>query len=426
LPDQEVKKGNFQKSYRTGMSKKGLYTVFFFILWILNSSAQSIPVTDNAVSGYYSFISPVFNRVSNPAGLDSFYNKLYRLKTTGQGTVSIVHIGDSHIQADFLSAVVRNGLQQFFGNAGRGLVFPYQLAQSNAPPDINSSAKIRWRFNRLAHPEIPINYGISGYGIKATSDGGAFNFSLKPDGRGPQSFNRLKFFTDNDTSDSWLVRAENNDSLFLIKSDNGSLLVKEITLDKSASSFSITSFPTENTKSFYGVSLENSNPGILYHTIGVNGARYDHYNGAVQFWQQLVALKADLFIISLGTNEAQASSFNETAFRQQVSLFVQLLKTASPEASILITTAADSYKHRKPNMVLKQINLSLVSYCDQNDIPSWDLYRVTNGYGSAHSWAKKRLMNRDRIHFTAEGYRIQGNLLFNALAKGYNNYTRNF
>lgn len=408
------------------MSKKGAYTIFFFTLFAINSFAQSIPVTDNTISGSYSFISPVFNRILNAGGLDSFYNRLYRVKTTGQGTVSIVHIGDSHIQADFLSAVVRNGLQQFFGNAGRGLVFPYQLAQSNAPSDISSSSKTRWQFNRVAHPEIPIDYGISGYGLKTAVDGASFNFSLKPDSRGPQSFGRLKFFTDSNTSNSWLVSAENNESSVLIKNDSSSLLFKEMILAKSASSFSIASLPSGNTKKFYGVSLENSNPGVLYHTIGVNGARYDHYNGAQLFWQQLAALKADLFIISLGTNEAQGSSFNETGFRGQISLFVHQLKVAAPGASILITTAADSYKHRKPNAVLKQINLSIINYCDQNSIPSWDLYRVTNGYGSAYSWSKRGLMNRDKIHFTAEGYRIQGNLLFSALARGYNNYISNF
>src|SRR5689334_4698676 len=120
------------------------------------SIAQTMPDNENELSGKYPFISTVFNRISNNAGLDSFYQKLHRLKTSGSGTISIVHIGDSHIQADLLTAVVRNGLQDFFGNSGRGLVFPYQLAQSNAPDDIFSSSSTRWQYNRLAHPEIPI------------------------------------------------------------------------------------------------------------------------------------------------------------------------------------------------------------------------------------------------------------------------------
>ncbi|MBK5269987.1 MAG: hypothetical protein JJE22_03130, partial [Bacteroidia bacterium] len=59
-------------------------------------------------------------------------------------------------------------------------------------------------------------------------------------------------------------------------------------------------------------------------------------------------------------------------------------------------------------------------------IPLWDLYRITNGYGSAYSWLKRGLMNNDRVHFTSEGYRLQGNLLFNALAKGYNTYVSTY
>src|SRR4029077_397156 len=129
------------------------------------------------------------------------------------------------------------------------------------------------------------------------------------------------------------------------------------------------------------------------------------------FWKQLPALHADLFIISLGTNDAQALVFNEGNFKDQLSRFLQSLKTVAPDAAILITTTADSYKGKKPNKVLKQINTSLGDYCNQHGLPLWDLYKITGGHGSATNWVRKRLMNRDRIHFTAEGYRIQGSLL---------------
>ena len=407
------------------MIKRFFYTGVLLISLYNNSQAQSIPITDNSISRNYSFIRTVFNSVLNTSGLDSFYSKLYTLKTTGQGVVSVVHIGDSHIQADFLSGVVRNNLQQFFGNAGRGLVFPYQLALSNAPSDISSSSNTRWQFNRVAHPEIPISYGVSGYGIKTDTEGASLSFSLKPDGNGPQSFNRLKFFLDSNETNSWLLQANNSSTPFLVQKAGDSLYAA-VALEESTNSFSFSSLPSGNTKQFYGVSLENSSPGILYHAIGVNGARYDQYNIASLFWKQLAGLNADLFIISLGTNEAQGSGFGEAGFQKELSLFIQKIKTVAPKAAVLITTAADSYKKRKFNTVLKQINGSLVNYCDQNNIPSWDLYRITNGYGSSYNWAKKGLMNRDRIHFTAEGYRIQGILLFNALAKGYNSYISNY
>lgn len=394
----------------------------------LSSRAQLIPVDDNVLAKKYPFISTVFNRIFNGNGLDSFYQKLYNVKNNGTGIVSIVHIGDSHIQADYLSAIVRNNLQQFFGNAGRGLVFPYQLAQSNAPSDITSSSNSSWQFNRLAHPEIPIAAGISGYCIKTNAPGASIDLSLKSNENGNQLFNKLKFFLDSNYSSSWILQTDETNAPYLIKNEEGGESVfKEVVLDQSSTGFTLSSIPSDNTKEFYGVSLENSDAGVLYHTIGVNGARFDHYNLASLFWQQLGSLNADLYIISLGTNEAQRTDFNDPAFLQQVSLFLQNLKQTSPNAAVLITTAADSYyRRRHSNVSLRSLNSSLNNYCAKQHIPLWDLYRITNGYGSAYSWLKRGLMNNDRIHFTSEGYRIQGTLLFNALAKGYNNYISSY
>jgi len=406
------------------MNKNLFYTALVFLVFFpIIVTAQSMPVNNN-VFAKHSFVRTVYNVISNYNELDSFYQKLYRLKSTQTGTVSIVHIGDSHIQPDFLPAVVRNGLQDFFGNAGRGLVFPYQLAQSNAPDDISSSSNVQWQYNRAAHPEIDLPYGISGFGIITNSPNVTINMSLKDDPKRDFSFNRLKFFLDENENNSWKLDVNNNDKEFyLLKNENkDSVIYQQVDIEQPATSFSLSSLASSNAKKFYGVCLENAEPGIIYHTIGVNGARYDHYNIASLFWKQLPALKADLYIISLGTNEAQAAKFNEAAFIEQLSLFIKKLKQISPGAAIIITTAPDSYKKKRYNTVLRSLNTAITNYCNKNSIPLWDLYRITNGYGSAYSWAKRGLMNKDRIHFTADGYRLQGSLLLNALAKGYNNY----
>lgn len=403
--------------------------IFLYIIAItfsLSLAAQEeLPANDNALAQKYPFVRSVFNRVLNIGGLDSFYSKLYKVKTTQTGTVSIVHIGDSHIQADFLSDIVRDGFQQFFGNAGRGLVFPYQLAQSNAPDDIVSSSNGAWEFNRVAHPEIDINYGISGFGIRTKNTAADINFYLRPVESAP-AFNRLKFFLDSSISTSWVLQTDNNPPYVLKKDIEDTMPYQLVQLEQPVTGFSLSALPTDDVKELYGVSLENDNAGVIYHTIGVNGARYDQYNIASLFWQQLPALKADLYIISLGTNEAQKAGFVESVFTKDMDLFIEKLKRSSPNASILITTAPDSYKGRGSNTVLRSLNTSISNYCNKNYIPIWDLYRITNGYGSAYSWSRRGLMNRDRIHFTAEGYRLQGNLLFMALAKGYNSFIKNY
>lgn len=406
-----------------------LLYIFILICFSITGFSQQIPLDDNALAKRYPFVSAIFNRIFNNSALDSFYQKLYQLKTDSNRVVSIVHIGDSHIQADFLSGTVRREMQDFFGNAGRGLVFPYQLAQSNAPDDLLSSSTIRWQFNRVAHPEIQINSGISGYALTTTSPSANIRFSLRTSfSDGFQPFNRMKFFLDTASANKWIFQADNLDIPYMLdKTENDSAVYREVVLKQPVTGFTLNCLPTDQPKAFYGVTLENSSPGVLYHTIGVNGARYDQYNIAPLFWQQLPALKADLYIISLGTNEAQRASFFEAMFLKDLEAFLTKLKQTSPGAAILITTAPDSYKlKRTSNKVLQSLNKSLSTYCNRNYIPIWDLYRITNGYGSAYSWSRRGLMNRDRIHFTAEGYRLQGSLLFNAIAKGYNDYVNSF
>ena len=392
----------------------------FVVLMSLHFSAAAQAVKVPAIQNNKKIqLNSVLNRISC-GDINTFYNKLVTLKVLDSGQINIVHIGDSHIQAGLLTGEVRNALQQIFGNAGRGLVFPYQLAKSNAPDDINSYSNVIWQYNRLVHSDDAVPCGITGFGIQNNQYNATVNMSLSSDG----NFKTLKFFTD-DAPSSWIVKTGTNitDTLFI--NNNDRLLCHQVNLQNSTNSFSLSLLSPDTVHAFYGVALENGHAGIVYHTIGVNGARYDQYNNAPLFWKQLPALKADLYIISMGTNEAQASSMDEDGFIKQVNLFLLQLKKASPNAAVLITTAADSYKGRRYNKILQQLNNTLFKYCSQHHIAFWDLYRITNGYGAAHNWLKKGLMNNDRVHFKPEGYRLQGQLLVTALLQGYNTYSSN-
>lgn len=369
-------------------------------------------------------INPVLNRISN-GNMSAFYKKLAALKRADSGVVNVIHIGDSHIQPDFISSVMRNNLQAFFGNAGRGLVFPYQVARSNAPADISSSSNTSWQYNRLAHPEIPIECGIAGHVIKSNRPLAKINFSLKDNLNGPQYFTRVKLFVEKAVSTSWMLESDSSNMPAMITNHNPDSIPYEMVMfDNPVSRFTLTSHSAGEYQSLYGLLLENDAPGVRVHTIGVNGAKYEQYNNQPLFWQQLPALNADLIIISLGTNEAQGGSFNQDVFLAQVETFLQKVREIFPAASILITTPQDSYKGKRSNVEMRSLNYSLAAYCQQNNIALWDLYKVTNGYGSAKNWLRKGLLNKDRVHFTAAGYQLQGKLLYNALARGYNDYLK--
>ncbi|MDF2381159.1 hypothetical protein JMG10_06770 [Nostoc ellipsosporum NOK] len=400
---------------------------FYIILLLLFTGsvalAQPLPLTDTDLAARYKFIHPVYNRIFNSNGLDDFYEKLFRLRQSGKGVVSIVHIGDSHVQGDFMTARVRQSFQQYFGNAGRGLVFTHRLAGSNPPDDILTSSPLRWQFNRIAHPELPLIPGISGFVIRSLASTASFSVSLKPVNGQPQTFTKLKVFVDDNRSNSWMLEPANGEPPYLLRREDADALPYiPVQLGAPSSEITLSSLPSASAKEFYGVSMENDSAGILVHTIGVNGARYDQYVQSTLFWQQLPALAADLYIISMGTNEAQRSVFKGAEFEQQVTAMIQRIKEISPNASILITTAPDSYKGKVANPILRQLNQALTAYCNSKQVALWDLYRVSGGSGSMLRWIQRGLVNRDRIHYTVEGYRLQGDLLWNALALGYNTW----
>src|SRR6218665_6047 len=116
---------------KTG-GKKGI--LFLFVFYFLLPFATGAQTIDSSAYKLYTFIRKDLNKIQNDStSLAFLYEKLYQLEKTKTGRVNIAHIGDSHIQADIFSGLVRQKMQLKFGNAGRGLIFPYRLAKSNEP-----------------------------------------------------------------------------------------------------------------------------------------------------------------------------------------------------------------------------------------------------------------------------------------------------
>lgn len=375
----------------------------------------------------YEFVHENENSILAYGKLDAIYSRLQAIKHTGKGRVNIIHIGDSHLQADGITSVVRNGFQLFFGDAGRGLVFPYQLAATNAPHDIKSSSNATWKSNRLTSPNTPVKTGISGYGIHSAGKNAFVNLQLK-DVEGKQdSFDRMVFFLCNDNV-CYRLTDSNLATPVMVNTSRGSTGAVAVNTDNMLKGFELgkVNAPESTDYSFYGVSLEKkNNAGVLYHTIGVNGARYDQFLLNDLFWEQLKDLQGDLFIVSLGTNEAQNQFINEVAFIDACNGFVKKIHSIAPGAMVLLTTPAGSYfRNKKPNKSIQNVAAAINRYGEQNKVPTWDLFKITGGFASIPAWKKYDLISHDGVHYNNAGYQLQGSLLLNAFAAGYNNYTK--
>jgi lysophospholipase L1-like esterase len=366
------------------------------------------------------------NVISNSGDLQRFYERLYALKSSQDGTVSILHIGDSHIQADFLTEVVRKNLQLEFGNAGRGLIVPARVAGTNEPFNFRTSTNSKWESKRIVHPSKPLPIGVGGITVSTMEEGARFNLRMN-DPTTDYSFNSVTLFFD-EGAKSFAFSIQDS-----LQNELASINPKEIASGYSrvqlAANYNHVSFLTtrqnkdQQHATVFGINLENGKPGVLYHSVGVNGAKYEHYNAAGLFARQTSILRPDLIIISLGTNESVEYPHLNKNISSQISRLVYSLTEQNPDAAFLLVTPPDAFlKKVKPNPGIETVRMQIIDFAVENGLAFWDMYKVNGGKSSASEWKMRGLLRADGIHFSREGYAHQGNLLFEAIMKGYNKY----
>lgn len=293
---------------------------------------------------------PYKNMIYYPEQLKHFFTSLKELSEGKRKKVNIVHIGDSHIQADFFSGRVRSLIQEQFGNGGLGFTFPYQLARTNSNNFVRYSSNSDWENRRNIYPVNGAKVGLSGIALSSTAKDAVIKVDLR---ESKFAFTKVKLFTPNNeltyrvgitdrdvnltnttvakTSSHKIKSGESLSGiakkysttvahlkqLNKLKSTNiqaGKTLViptKEVERPQIATSVfqpvhyskqkTCFAFDFPNaTAQFYlyseaqntpndinGIVLENDQAGIVYHTIGVNGARYSDYNKYPLFFDQL-------------------------------------------------------------------------------------------------------------------------------------------
>ena len=355
------------------------------------------------------FVNDEKNVIGNAQYLQSFYSKMALINDSNK-QVHILHVGDSHLQADFLTEQTR---KLFNSAAARG------LAKTNSSYMNTSKTFSDWQTKRCTKLDNPLPIGIGGITVQTIDDTASITLTTKDE----KGFNCIKIFHQNDeTAFDFEVFDDMGNAL--TKQDY--ILAKNYYESTFYSNPLINSVTIKNKKTsdsqwqslIYGFYISNGKNGVVYNSLGVNGAEYRHYNEAKYFAEQSQALTPDLIIISLGTNEAANLKFDELTFYNQIDKLVNDLQNYNPNASILLTTPADNYrKRRHTNTIINRVSQTIVNYCNEHNMPYWDLYKISGGYKSAKHWKKYHLFAKDFLHYSRQGYEVQGTLLYNALMK---------
>jgi hypothetical protein len=368
---------------------------------VFNFSLSSQKYTD-----YESYDAAVTSGFSgNVASLKPFFDAL---KTAGSNPVRIAHFGDSEIEGDLVSSDIRQMLQEKFGGRGAGFL-------SVTSQDVSLRNSIKQSFSRDWHTSSIFvgNSGSMFTGVAGTVSRPGANAWVKFETTGRfknlRTFRKVRIFYSNAKSSSFISCNFDNKKDIKAELNSGSS-VKEVVLnaDNDAKSFKFSA--SEGVADFYGVSIENEN-GVYLDNLSFPGSTgsslKDLSVSVLKDFNTLLNYK--LIILSFGSDIISSKISNYNQYEREMIRAVNFLKTAFPQAGILIMSVGDRGLKKGDSVVSDSNVPALVNtqkkIAEKTGVAFWNLYDAMGGANSASGWYNSKLVmaNGDYTHLTMLG-----------------------
>ena len=357
------------------------------------------------------------------AYLAAFYAALDSVSTM---PVRIVHYGDSQIEEDRITNVLRESWQQHYGGGGVGLIplhqtiptrtIRQQLTMNGLVQSTQGGPKRYLVYGPRSMRLEGKNYGIMGQVavMDSTLVAGSQDLMLTIEPidkkRKPHNyFSRLRLLTD---SLSGYVVA--HDSLFTL-SPNSLLALPDSTTR--------CNIHLQGQGPVYGISLETPT-GVIVDNIPMRGCSGNIFTriDSTQLASFYRATNTRLIILQFGgnmipqtENPSTISGYVRSTLRQQV----RYIRACAPQASILFIGPSDMSTRIDGEMT----TYPLVPYMDrllrkmaaEEQIAYWSMYDAMGGKDSMVRWVENGLAGSDYVHFTRAGANNIGKKLYNWL-----------
>lgn len=351
-----------------------------------------------------------------------------KLKKTNKKRVHILHIGDSHVQADIFTHETRTLMGGTFGHAGRGMVFPYTTARTHTAADYRSKHTGKWYYARNVErsPELPI--GVTGVTSRTYDHQSAFKLSFKEGAIRPE-FTRLRILMDRTERSFDLRVITGRDTVFVDVFKNAiDSLSDQIWVDmpKGSSEYLFELVQNDTLQSYfeiYGISIESpDNRGLLYTSVGINGAGHYSIMRENKLPQHLTDLKPDAIILDVGANDFYQKGMEQERFKDNLVSVIEMFKTYAPDALIILSNSQDIHRGGYSVRACSIFSTMISDVAKSENVAFYDWYRVAGGNQSMKIWKSLHLANRDGVHLTRDGYELKGSLIYQSFGRTYRRF----
>ena len=365
--------------------------------------------------------------------MERFFSKMDSTIFLGQGNVSIMHIGGSHVQAGVFTQQFRNDLLSIAPDliGGQYFVFPFAAGGTNNPSHYRVNYTGGWAYCRNAvRKDTDKRMGLAGSAI-TTNDANASVSIVSRERRftatSPKfEFNKVTLIGYSETENVTPVLGYKGTTLKGIHDDNQDTYTFQLPALTDSINIFFEAMPGEFTLT--GVLLENGMPGISVHGVGVNGAAVPSYLRCDDFEPDIHLIRPDLVIFGIGINDAAGTDFDVENFKRNYDGLIRIIKRVNPDCALLFVTNNDSYKyvrvrkkrgHYEVNTNGFLVEKAFLELGKKHNAAVWDQFDVMGGLYSMRNWENAGLAQKDKVHFTNDGYKLIGDLLYNALIIRY-------
>ena len=414
------------------MMKKWL--VFIGLLLVYRQlSAQTLPLVKPVPDLPFAHLER--NKIIYPGdslAMERFFQKMDSVIFFGEGNLSIMHLGGSHVQAGMFTQQFRDNLLNIGTDliGGQYFVFPFSTGGTNNPSHYIVRSTGTWTYCRNAvRKETDKRMGLAGAAITTNDSTATVRILTKeryPSDTPPDyDFNKVT-----------VIGFSETENVVPVVRFKDTILQGQYDEWKSTYTFSLPDFtdsicimfdsvPGEFTLT--GILLENNMPGISVHGVGVNGARVSSYLRCDDFERDLNLIRPDLIIFGIGINDAAEKDFEKNNFKRNYNELIKVIKRVNPDCALLFITNNDSYKREKVKKKTRyEVNLNgeiveeaFMELGKKYNAAVWNQFDIMGGLESMQDWEEAGLAKKDKVHFTNEGYRLLGDLLYNALITRY-------
>ncbi|MBO4741101.1 MAG: hypothetical protein J5605_05595 [Bacteroidales bacterium] len=358
---------------------------------------------------------------------DKFFAKAEKAASEGK-VVRILHYGDSQIEMDRISDILRAYMQKTFGGLGVGLIpfsqtIPSLSVKQYATGDFT-------HYSSYGSEDIPRNrghYGPMAKCCRVNSTATANISAATSDTRDGhlKSFSKITLLFDNLNGNLTATLSANGHSERKYSATRG---VNTLTwqLDTAVTSVSLT---VSGLSDIYGIMVDGSS-GVSVDNISMRGASGHQIRmiDSILLAQSYAKMNIGLIIFQYGGNSvpyltSQASRDN---YAEAMAKQLQRLHNTCPNAQILFIGPADMCKMVNGNMqsypYMQEVVNTLRSMALENNVAFWSMYDVMGGYNSMLTWKKNGLGGGDYVHFSQKGADKMASYLVNAFQTMYELY----